>query len=461
MYFLTDKDPGKTIPMIPMDKQTLASWLKEASAFQTNLVELSAFRAGFGKTAVLPGVDGSLDRVLIGTEKAPDDPRATVHLFASLAKSLPKAYTYAAPAAEDFNHEQAALGWGLASYKFNRYMQKKERQQATLYVPGLSVSLTSSVLDAIFLARNLVNTPAGDLTPAGLVGHARKVASSFEADFTVVEGKALEEGFPAIRAVGVGSHLAPALIDLNWGDESHPKLTLVGKGVVFDSGGLDLKSADGMSIMKKDMGGAAISLALAQLIMAEKLPVRLRLLIPAVENAIGPEAYHPGDVIKTRAGKMVEIGNTDAEGRLVLCDALTYAQEEDPDLIIDMATLTGATRVALGQDLPGYWTPSDELAQALDRASKAVADPVWRMPLWLPYTKMLKSDIADLNNIAKGGLGGGITAALYLYEFVKPRENWIHFDLFAWRNDALPGSPKGGEATAMRAAFRFLTDRYQ
>jgi len=277
----------------------------------------------------------------------------------------------------------------------------------------------------------------------------------------MVMGAQLEKEFPAIHAVGKGSFRPSALIDLRWGSENHPKLTIVGKGVVFDSGGLNLKPTAGMIFMKKDMGGSAVALGLTQLIMATKLPVRLRMLIPAVENAISDRAYRPGDVVNTRKGLTVEIGNTDAEGRMVLCDALALATEESPDMIIDMATLTGACRTALGQDMPGMYSSSRKLANDLMEAAEQVADPLWHMPLWAPYFKAMKGTISDLNNTATTSMGGSITAALFLHEFVKPYENWVHLDMYGWRLDPIPGTPKGGEASALRAVFRMLENRYR
>ncbi len=454
-----------TIPLFFVNKDDLQLFRDEADSFTQAFLKHTGFEASFGTTLVIPNTDGNAAKVLLGTKGWPEDPRGWVILGAKAAAGLPSG-TAVHLADSDFDAaelQQFLLGWGLAGYKFSRYLSKEDKPLAQIFVPEkVSRAALEHQLTAVSLARDLVNTPAQDMGPGELSAEAQRIAADYGAEVSITKGQALlDQNFPAIHAVGRGSSREPALIDLRWGNPDHPKLTLVGKGVVFDTGGLDLKSAANMRWMKKDMGGGAVTMGLAQLIMAEKLPVRLRLLVPAVENSPGDCAYRPGDIIQTRKGISVEIGNTDAEGRVVMCDALAEALTEDPDLLIDMATLTGAARVALGQDLPAFWTQEDELAHALEKAAGEVADPVWRMPLWHPYRKMLKSPIADLNNCAPSGLGGSITAALYLHEFVKPFRNWIHFDIFGWRNDAMPGSPKGGEASALRAVFRFLENRYR
>jgi leucyl aminopeptidase len=317
-----------------------------------------------------------------------------------------------------------------------------------------------SAARASYLVRDLVNTPASDMGPAELEAAVRQVARTHKAKLTVTSGKALEKGFPMIHAVGMASPRAPRLIDFTWGPARAPKVTLVGKGVCFDTGGLDIKPASGMALMKKDMGGAANVLGLAQMIMEAKLKVRLRVLIPAVENAISGNAFRPGDVLRSRKGITVEIGNTDAEGRLVLGDALALADEESPDLLVDMATLTGAARVALGPDLPPFYTDDDALAEAIAHAGRAENDPVWRLPLWRPYQRLFESSVADMNNAGDSGFAGSITAALFLRRFVERAKAHVHFDVFAWTPSPLPGRPKGGEAQAMRALFRVIQSRY-
>ncbi len=314
---------------------------------------------------------------------------------------------------------------------------------------------------AVFLARDLVNTPAGDLGPEELAAAAVHVAESAGACHRVIVGDdLLAENYPTIHAVGRASTRAPRLVDITWGDPAAPKLTLVGKGVCFDSGGLDLKTASGMRLMKKDMGGAAIMLGLAQAIIDARLPVRLRVLLPCVENSVSGNAMRPMDIVRTRQGLTVEIGNTDAEGRLILCDALAEASTETPALLIDMATLTGAARVALGPELAALFCNDDRLAAALLEASAAEEDPMWRMPLWRPYRKMLDSKVADLNNVSEGPYAGAITAALYLQEFVAPGIPWAHFDVMAWNPQSRPGRPEGGEATALRALYAHIAQRF-
>ncbi|MGL6181615.1 MAG: leucyl aminopeptidase family protein, partial [Aestuariivirga sp.] len=313
---------------------------------------------------------------------------------------------------------------------------------------------------AIFMVRDLVNTPASDMGPDQLEAAAREVARSHRARLRVVKGRALERGFPMVHHVGKASPRAPRLIDFSWGSPRAPKVTLVGKGVCFDTGGLDIKPSSSMLLMKKDMGGAANVLGLAQMIMAAKLPVRLRVLIPAVENSIAGNAFRPGDVWRSRKGLTVEIGNTDAEGRLILGDALALADEERPDLLVDMATLTGAARVALGPDISPFYTDDDATAEALGKAAVAENDPLWRMPFWRPYNRLFESAVADLNNAGESGYAGSITAALFLRRFVERARTYIHFDIFAWTPQARPGSPRGGEAQGIRALFALIRNRY-
>jgi leucyl aminopeptidase len=318
-----------------------------------------------------------------------------------------------------------------------------------------------ALLDAQCLVRDLVNTPTEDMGPGELAAAVEKEAVSFAATTRVLSGdELLTQNFPAIHAVGRASHRPPMLIELNWGEANHPLLALVGKGVCFDTGGLDLKNSAGMALMKKDMGGAAHALALARLVMQSRLPVRLKLLIPAVENAVAGNAYRPGDVIPTRKGLNVEIGNTDAEGRVVLSDALAYASESKPDLIVDFATLTGAARVALGSDLPALFSNSRDLARVIQDVGDACEDPLWTMPLYRPYRDLIKSSIADINNNSRSPYGGCITAALFLEYFVPPNCDWVHLDTFAWNQSSRPGRPEGGEALGLRAMYRYLQRRY-
>jgi leucyl aminopeptidase len=357
--------------------------------------------------------------------------------------------------------ETAALGWALAAYRFERYREPKPRQHVLALDDTAETARARRLAGAIYLARDLINTPAGDLGPAELADAVASAARRHGGRFSAVVGDdLLTQNFPAIHAVGRASTRAPRLAEIAWGPEDAPKLTLVGKGVCFDTGGLDLKNAPNMLLMKKDMGGAAVMLALAQAVMASNWHVRLRLLIPAVENSVSGNAYRPGDVVRTRRGLSVEVGNTDAEGRVILADALAEADRERPDLLLDAATLTGAARVALGPDLPALFTPSDRLAGDLETSAREVADPLWRMPLHDGYRSMIESDIADINNAGKTGLAGAITAALFLKSFVEQTSEWAHLDLFAWNDRARAGRPRGGEATALRALYRLLERRF-
>jgi leucyl aminopeptidase len=353
-----------------------------------------------------------------------------------------------------------ALGWCLEAYGFDAYGKPSPRAAKLVCPKGVDREAILRAARASYMVRDLVNTPASDMGPDELESAARAVASAHKAKITVTKGRALERGFPMIHAVGKASPRVPRLIDFSWGSARAPKLTLVGKGVCFDTGGLDIKPASGMLTMKKDMGGAANVLGLAQMIMSAKLPVRLRVLIPAVENSISGNAFRPGDVLRSRKGITVEIGNTDAEGRLVLGDALALGDEEKPDLMIDMATLTGAARVALGPDLPPFYTDDDRLAEALMEAGRRENDPVWRLPFWQPYTRLFESGIADMNNAGESGFAGSITAALFLKRFVEQAKAYIHLDVFAWTPVARAGRPKGGEAQAMRALFTMIAKRY-
>lgn len=464
MHILSQDPCPPVVPLRMIDHASLGRLRASASPTVKRWLEYQRFQARFGSHAVICDEQGKMMEVWVGTEAPPDDPRRDLILFATLAAALPPSQIYAVVEERhaELNLEWAALGWGLADYRFTGYRQTEKEALPRLNLPpSLDLAAVTRLLETIFWVRDLINTPPNDMGPEELCREADHLARRFSAELHTIKGnELLDKGFPAIHAVGRGSGRPPALIDLRWGDPSHPRLTLVGKGVVFDSGGLSLKSNSNMVLMKKDMGGAAVALGLSRLVMAGSLPVRLRLLIPAVENTPGPDSYRPGDIIETRKGLRVEIGNTDAEGRIILCDALAEAAAEKPDLIIDLATLTGACRVALGPEVSGFWTDSDLLGDALMRASHQCADPIWRMPLWHPYLAMMKSPVADLNNSASHGQGGAISAALFLYQFLKPHQNWAHFDINAWSKDPMPGSPRGGEAHALRAIYRFLENRY-
>ncbi len=419
-------------------------------------VEANGYTGAPGSILSVPDAEGGVAAVLFG-----DSADAPAHAAGALASLTPGTYRlegFADPAT-------ACIAFALGSYSFRTYRsggEGKEPERARLVVPkGFDLPAARIQLEAVALARDLINTPSNDMGPEELAEAARRLADRFGATFSTIIGDALlEKNFPMIHAVGKASTRAPRLIDFSWGDPSHPRLTLVGKGVCFDTGGLDIKPSSSMLLMKKDMGGAANVLGLALMVMASNLPVRLRVLIPAVENAISGNAFRPGDILPSRKGLFVEIGNTDAEGRLVLADALALADEEDPDLLIDMATLTGAARVALGPEVMPFYTHDDAFAQDLAEKAADVSDPLWRMPLWKPYAKMLDSKVADINHVTSGGFAGSITAALFLEQFVENAGVWAHFDIFGWNPSSRPGHPEGGEAQAIRALFAQLKTRY-
>lgn len=400
--------------------------------------------------------DGKVARVVAGARSHED-----IWTLGNAALSLPaQAYVLDAemPAG---TRQRLALGFALGAYQFLRYKPKAQRASAQMVIENDSERAELERLaGAVHGARDLVNTPTEDLGPEQMQRVVSEMATRHRADFRAVVGdELLVENFPAIHAVGRASHRAPRLLELLWGNPDAPRISVVGKGVCFDTGGLDIKSADGMAAMKKDMGGAAVAIQLAQLIMQAGLPVRLQLLIGAVENAIGPDAYRPGEVIATRAGLSVEIGNTDAEGRVVLCDALTYASESTPELIFDFATLTGAARIALGPDLPALFSNHDELSLDLIAAGREAGDPLWAMPLWEDYYGLIDSKIADMNNAGSSRMGGAITAALYLKRFVPDNIPWAHMDTYCW-SEGKPGRPAGGDCQGLRAAFAYLQQRY-
>jgi len=381
--------------------------------------------------------------------------------LARLAESLPEGhYRLAAPAEAG----PAIFGWMMGQHSFERYKEKKSTKGARVLFTGqpAAIDLTARLARATRMVRDMVNTPTVDMGPGEIEGAVHAAAERFRAAMTVTRGEPLEAGYPMIHAVGRAADRtnAPRLLELKWGLPDHPRIAIIGKGVTFDSGGLDIKPSAGMRLMKKDMGGAAHALALAKLVMATNMPVRLHLLLPIAENAISGNAFRPGDILKSRKGLSVEIGNTDAEGRLILADAITRAGDDKPELILDFATLTGAARVALGPDLPALFANDDALAAELQAIGTAQDDPLWRLPLWGPYADMLKSDVADINNAGEGGFAGAITAALFLQRFVPEGAKWAHFDTFAWRPAAKPGRPKGGEAYGLRAAFALLQARY-
>ncbi|MGL4489017.1 MAG: leucyl aminopeptidase family protein [Rhizobiaceae bacterium] len=408
-----------------------------------------------GSFLTIPGADGAIAGALFGTgTSSPDELLG----YGKLATALPEGNWHFAN--QPANPDLAALGFLLGSYRFAKYRVAPKSLLQLACPTGANPQSVTSVANAMTLARDLINTPANDMGPEAIETAVRSVAKPFKAKVKVTKGEALKRGFPMIHAVGRAAGQEPRLIDFSWGRLNAPRITLVGKGVAFDTGGLDIKPSSSMLLMKKDMGGAANVLALAQMIMDAKVKVRLRVLIPAVENSISAEAFRPGDVLTSRSGLTVEIGNTDAEGRLILADALHLAEQDDPDLLINMATLTGAARVALGPDLPPFFTNDDTFAKELAEASIRVADPLWRMPLWAPYDRKLASKVADMNNVTTDGFAGAVTAALFLQRFVPRVRSWAHFDIFAWVPSEKAHAPVGGEGQAIRAIFDVLQRRY-
>lgn len=455
---VTTDGKQEATPLWVVDEAGFAAWRQERDAFTARWIEASGFKPQPGELMLVPGADGNPAGAVLGVRKAE---RLGPWDLAPAAARLPAGrYRLEAPA-EALG--QALIGWLLAHYRFDRYKSDAKPHEArTLVLPeGAPAEESLRLAGAVALVRDLVNTPAGDMGPEALAHAVAETVKPYGAAVRVIVGDdLLAENFPAVHAVGRASAQAPRLIDVTWGDEIHPKLTLVGKGVTFDTGGLDIKPSSAMLLMKKDMGGAAHALALARLVMEAGLPVRLRLLIPAVENAVAGNAFRPGDVLSTRKGLSVEVGNTDAEGRLILSDALALACEDQPDLLLDFATLTGAARVALGPELPALFTPDDTLASDLSRHAEAVSDPLWRLPLWESYRNMLNSTVADINNAGEGGFAGAITAALFLQRFVAPSTSWAHFDVYAWSPQSRPARPKGGEAMILRACWALLASRY-
>jgi leucyl aminopeptidase len=451
--------PGAA-PAIPIWFVTGAAWPALRLALEPGaraFVDAAGFEPKPGRHLLLPGKSEGLAGVLFALEA--EEREKDPFLPGRLADLLPAgAYRFAnAP----HDARLAALAFALGCYRFARY-RAAEGKEIRLEIPaGVDGADLSRIAEGVSLARDLINTPANDLGPAELEEAARTLAARHGASARAVVGDDLvKQNFPLVHAVGRAADRAPRLIDFTWGDPAHPKVTLVGKGVTFDTGGLDIKPESGMRIMKKDMGGAACVLALAHMIMDRGLQLRLRVLIPAVENAISGGAFRPLDIYRSRKGLTVEIGNTDAEGRLILADALALADEEKPELVVDMATLTGAARVALGPDLPPFYTEDETLAAELARCGAGENDPLWRLPLWRPYATMLDSKIADLNNVSTGGFAGSITAALFLKRFVEAAKSWLHIDVYAWTPAAKPARPEGGECQAARALYALLAARY-
>lgn len=452
--FFTDKKAPGSIPLIPINAEHYDALYEKLTKPQKTYLSTVDYKPKTGEIAVICNQNGEIEKVFVGV--ANDD----IWSLAGLYNNIPEKNYHLQ---DEFNLIDASLayiGFGLGAYKFDKY-KKKAVKKTKLFLPEEYLSAINK-LKSIFIVRDLINTPTEDMRPQDLSKFAKEITHSLGGQFREIVGEdLLKENYPTIHAVGRASNNAPRLIDIYWGDENHPKVTLVGKGVCFDTGGLDIKPPSGMLIMHKDMGGSAHVLGLAHLIMAQKLPVRLRVLIPAVENSISSNAYRPSDIITTRSGKTVQVLNTDAEGRLVLCDALTEAVSEKPDLLIDMATLTGASRVALGAEVPSVFSNNDVDANKLIESSQLLQDPLWRMPLYQPYMQYLDNSFADLGNVALSyPYGGAIIAALFLQEFVGKDINWIHFDVGAWNFSDRPGRPKGGECMGLRAIYKFIEEKY-
>ena len=447
---------GQVIPIQVVSSASLERRLGSLDKRERNWVTHAGFDASLGKICVIPSEGGDIASVLFGTG---DDGASDAFAFARLSNELPDG-RYRFVDIPD-RAKLVSLAWVLGTYSFTRYAKKPSRKARLVLPAGVDGEDVSRIAAGMFLARDLINTPSNDMGPDELEAAARKLARTHKAKLSVTAGEALlKHDFRMIYDVGKASSRTPRLIDISWGNKGDRKLTLVGKGVCFDTGGLDLKPSNNMLLMKKDMGGAANVLGLAHMIMDSQLPVRLRVLIPAVENAVSGNAFRPGDVLRSKKGLSVEIGNTDAEGRLVLADAISEACDDRPDLIVDMATLTGAARVALGPDVPPFFTSNETLAQQLARHAEEQADPIWRLPLWRPYERMLDSKIADINNAGSGGFAGSITAALFLSRFVDEGVNWLHLDIFGWTPSARPGRPEGGEAQAIRALYALFKEMY-
>ena len=460
MHSVFERAPAATA--IPITFATKATWdaiSADLPAQARQFAKANGFSAKPGALLTLPTATGEIAQVLFGLDDETSrsrDPFRPGQLPGLLPRGL---YRFANIAPHDAR--LATLAFALGSYRFNRY-RRTDTPEARLVPPdGVDVDDITRIAAATAMARDLINTPSNDMGPEELASAAEGLARGFGADFGCIIGDDLaRQNFPLIHAVGMASSRAPRLIDFTWGDPAHPKVTLVGKGVCFDTGGLDLKPSSSMLIMKKDMGGAASALALAQMVMDAGLKLRLRVLIPAVENAVAGNAFRPLDVFRSRKGLTVEIGNTDAEGRLVLADALALADQEKPELLIDLGTLTGAARVGLGPDLPPFYTNDEELALQLSICAKRENDPLWRLPLWPPYDGWLDSKIANVNNAATGTFAGSITCALFLQRFVEAARSWLHVDIYGWTPSARPARPEGGECQAARAIFALLSDRY-
>ena len=449
---------AKTLPIWLVGNGDRETGLQALVPAQRDWLKGSGWRPDAGSVALLPGEDGAIAGAVLGLGST-KDPSAIAMLVGALPGKLPEGKYHLAGPVQD--PELAATAWAMGAYGFGYYKAKSKSSHPKLKLPtSVDAKVVERIAGAVYLGRDLINRPASDMGPDELEQAARKLAKTHRAAVKVTKGEELTKKFPMIEAVGRASTRKPRLIDFSWGKRNAPKITLVGKGICFDTGGLNLKPGGSMALMKKDMGGAAAVLSLASMIMDAKLNVRLRVLVPAAENSVSGNAFRPGDVLASRKGLSVEIGNTDAEGRLVLADALSLADDEKPEILVSMATLTGAARVALGPDLPPLYCDDDEIAEGVLASAARVADPLWRMPFWEPYDKLLKSDVADVNHISSGPFAGSITAALFLKRFVEKAGAYLHFDIFGWVPSAKPAKPKGGEPQGARALFEFFRGKY-
>lgn len=448
------KETKNAIPVTIVARNHFADWQKQQDNRTQQWLAATQFRGDAGNLSLISDTDGKLIRVVYCVSELNQ-----IWSVGSLPFSLPEGEYFLE--VDEKYYSSLALGWGLGAYQFTRYKKATRHPAKLILSKQCDAKYLNNVVQSIYLVRDLINTPTDDMGPSELAEAAIQLGKKYQATVSQIIGEnLLKENYACIYTVGRASDDAPRLIDLRWGDAKHPKIVLVGKGVCFDSGGLDIKNAAGMLLMKKDMGGAAHVLGLAQMIMEAQLPVNLRVLIPAVENVISGNAYRPGDIIKSRKGLTIEISNTDAEGRLVLADALTEGASDHPNLLIDMSTLTGAARIALGTDLPAMFSNNDELAQQLSQLGDTLSDPMWRMPLFAPYRESLNSPIADINNSPSDSYAGAITAALFLKEFVPDHIPWVHFDMMAWNLKNRPGRPVGGEAMSLRAVFNYLMFKF-
>lgn len=446
----------QSIPIIPLHTNALEGFLQSASNLAQQWVKNQNFTAQPGTALSVPNMEGGLAYILAGVEHTPN-----IWSLAHVVEMAPKGHYHIQADWDVPTLEQTTLGLLLAQYRFDRYSKQADMGMTFSMPKGVHTEEMQSLASAIYFTRDLINTPANDMTPEALAIEAKALADKCHASFHETIGEhLLEENYPAIHAVGRASATPPRLIELRHGKASHPQVTLVGKGVTFDTGGLDIKPYNSMKLMKKDMGGAAMVLGLAKALMEADLPIRLRVLIPAVENSVSAQSFRPQDILETRKGLTIETGSTDAEGRLILCDALYEADEESPDLLIDAATLTGAARVALGTDLPALFASNQETASTLQALSHNMHDPLWQLPLWQGYDQYVSNGIADISNTANYGFAGAITAALFLKRFVSESTDWVHIDSYGWNQTARPGRPQGGEALALRALYYYIKQRY-